>query len=328
MQNYVGSSTGEADHGSRTDRRHGPGCGRPGSAAGSPPVGVRTDIRYGEANGKPLLLDAYVPADSGGTRPAVVMIHGGGWRAGDKASWADEAGYLAQLGWVALSVNYRLDEPSSFPAAVDDVRTAVRWVRAHAGEYGVDPQRVAAVGESAGGHLTALLATLGDGPLDDGARIRVGAAWSPPVDLVDLARSRGDGWATRVAGCSVTTCERLLAEASPVNHVDGTDAPLYLVNSTNELVPLSQAQAMARRLADADVDHQLDVLEGTRHALDFRQDAWPPTAAFLQKHLAAAPPPDASGASLWVIGIVVAAAALLLVAGVIVLRSRRRRDVP
>ena len=264
----------------------------PPAAAGAQPVDVRRDIEYGIANGKRLLLDAYVPAGAGEERrPAVVMIHGGGWRVGDKASWQPEAERLAAKGWVAFSVNYRLDEPSAFPAEVDDVQAAVRWVRAHAGEYGIDTTRIAALGDSAGGHLTAMLATLGRGPRDEGARIRVGAAWSPPVDLTALAGSRGNEWVRPLFGCSAESCPDVLAQASPVNHVDASDAPLYLVNSTEELVPLSQAQAMAERLKAAGVDHRLDVFPGNRHALDFRDDAWGPTLAFLETHLA----PQATG---------------------------------
>lgn len=284
-------------------------------------VEVRRDVPYGTANGKQLLLDAYVPPVSGARRPAVVMIHGGGWRVGDKASWAEDAARFAERGWVAFSVNYRLDEPSPFPAEIEDVQAAVRWVRAHASEYGVDTRRIAALGESAGGHLTAMLATLGRGPLDADARIKVGAAWSPPVDLTALARSRGDEWAGRLMGCTLATCPDRLAEASPVTHVDPTDAPLYLVNSTDELVPLSQAQTMAARLQGAGVDHRLDVLPGTRHAMDFRDDAWAPTVAFLERHLAAPPPEQRSfpGAPLALVLVIGAVAA----GGLVVFRRRR-----
>ena len=293
-------------------------------------VEVRHDVEYGTANGKRLLLDAYVPATGKGVRPAVVLIHGGGWRLGDKAWWADEAQRFADRGWVAFSVNYRLDEPSAFPAEIDDVQAAVRWVRAHAGEYRVDPTRVAAAGDSAGGHLTAMLATLGSGSLDEGARIRVGAAWSPPVDLLALAGSRGDGWVGPIVGCTLTTCPDVLAQASPVNHVDGTDAPLYLVNSTDELVPLTQARVMAERLKMSGVDHRLDVFEGARHGLDLRADAWAPTLAFFEAHLGAHPDLQpatedeneaSSGAPAAVLGGIVAAVA---VAGSVVLRRRRR----
>jgi acetyl esterase/lipase len=295
-------------------------------AAAQEPVEVRRDVEYGVANGKRLLLDAYVPPGSGAERrAAVVMIHGGGWRVGDKGSWRPEAERLAARGWVAFSINYRLDEPAVFPAEIDDVQTAVRWVRAHARDFGVDPERIGALGESAGGHLTAMLATLGDGSLHEGARIRVGAAWSPPVDLTALAGRRGPSWIGPLLGCTQETCPDRLKQSSPVTHVDRTDAPLYLVNSTEELVPLSQAQAMAERLKAAGVDHQLDVYTGTRHALDFRADAWAPTLAFLEKHLATAPAADDDDSrrtfALWAGGLLVAGG----VAAVIMGRRRARR---
>lgn len=279
------------------------------------------DIQYGTANGKRLLLDAYVPPAGDERRPAAVMIHGGGWRLGDKASWQPEAEQLAARGWVAFSINYRLDEPAVFPAEIDDAQAAVRWVRAHAEEYGVDTSRIAAIGESAGGHLAAMLATLGTGPLDRDARIRVGAAWSPPVDLSALAASRGAGWIGPLLGCNRETCPERLAQSSPVNQVDGTDAPLYLVNSTEELVPLSQAQAMADRLQAAGVDHRLDVYPGNRHALDFRADAWAPTLAFLEAHLGPSPQPGSTARVPWTAGIAVGVVA----AAAVVWRQRRRR---
>jgi len=278
-------------------------------------VDVRRDIEYGSANGKRLLLDAYVPPAGEERRPAVVMIHGGGWRVGDKASWQPEAEQLAAKGWVAFSVNYRLDEPAVFPAEIDDVQAAVRWVRAHAEEYRIDPARIAAVGESAGGHLAAMLATLGTGPLDRDARIRVGAAWSPPVDLTALAGSRGASWIGPLLGCDQQTCPDRLATSSPVTHVDASDAPLYLVNSTREVVPLSQSQAMAERLKAAGVDHRLAVYQGNRHALDFRADAWGPTVAFLEKHLTAVAVAQSDSPVPGIVGIgagVAAATAVLL----------------
>ena len=287
-------------------------------APATPAGEVRRDIEYGTANGKRLLLDAYVPAGEG-RRPAVVMIHGGGWRVGDKASWQPEAERLAARGWVAFSINYRLDEPVVFPAEIDDAQAAVRWVRANAAEYRVDPDRIAAIGESAGGHLTAMLATLGDG----GSRIRVGAAWSPPVDFTALAGSRGDGWAAPLFGCTRSSCPDLLARSSPVNHVDAGDAPLYLANSTEELVPLSQAQAMAEKLKAAGVEHRLDVFPGNRHALDFREDAWGPTLAFLESQLNA----DDAGDGTFPVLPIAAGVVVVGVAAVLLLRraaSRRR----
>lgn len=294
-------------------------------------VDVRRDVRYGTAGDTPLVLDAYVPGHGGDRRPAVVLLHGGGWRVGDKATFAEEAVRLAAMGWVAFSVNYRLAEPAAFPAEVDDVRAAVRWVRSNAVEYGVDPARIGALGESAGGHLAALLATLGDGDLATDARIRVAAAWSGPMDLSALARSRGAGWSSRLLPCPPDACADRWAQVSPTTHVDGSDAPLLLVHSTDELVPLSQAQAMSGRLGAAGVDHRLYVLPGTRHALDYRADAWQPTVDFLSQFLAERPPESpmaqgtrSSGAP-WT---AVLAGVVALVGGVAVVTAMRRSTRP
>lgn len=257
-----------------------------GASAQTGSIDVRTDVQYGTADGKPLLLDAYVPAEKGGhRRPAVLLIHGGAWRAGDKATFEPEARKLAAKGWVAFSINYRLDEPTAFPAEIDDVQTAVRWVRSHAAEYRVDPKRIGALGESAGGHLAGLLATLGEGSQEVGARIRVAVSWSGPMDLTDLARTRGDDWGATLFGCSVNACPQRFADASPITHVDGTDAPLFLVSSADELVPKSQAVAMATRIEDKGAVTQLETLPGSRHALEYRDDVWAPTELFLQTYL-------------------------------------------
>jgi hypothetical protein len=171
-----------------------------------------------------------------------------------------------------------------------------------------------------------MLATLGSGALDAGARIRVAAAWSPPTDLSALARARGDQWATGVMGCTLATCADKLAQASPVTYVDGSDAPLYLVNSSDEQVPLSQAQALNDRLGAVAVDHRLDVLPGSRHALDYRGDAWAPTLAFLDKYLGAAPAAaDDSSSPAAVVAAVAIVVILVAAAGFGVRRVVRQR---
>ena len=258
----------------------------PGATAQVATVDVRTDVQYGTADGKPLLLDAYIPpAKREQKRPAVLLIHGGAWRAGDKRTFEPEAREVAAKGWVAFSINYRLDESPAFPAEIDDAQTAVRWVRSHAAEYRVDPKRIGALGESAGGHLTGMLATLGEGSQEVGARIRVGVSWSGPMDLAELARMRGDDWGTTLFGCSFAACPQRFADASPITHVDGSDAPLFLVNSSDELVPKSQALGMATRIEDKGAVTQLQTLPGTRHALDYRDEVWPQTELFLQTYL-------------------------------------------
>ena len=112
---------------------------------------------------EPLLLDVYRPPARPAPRPAMVLVHGGGMWTGSRADMADPARHLARAGYVAFAVDYRLVDAAAarhrWPAQLDDVQLAVRWVRANAGRYGVDPERVGAYGWSAGGQLAALLGT-------------------------------------------------------------------------------------------------------------------------------------------------------------------------
>src|SRR4051812_12135817 len=129
--------------------------------AGVALAGLQTDIEYGRAAGESLKLDAYVP-DGAGPFPAVILVHGGGWNGGDK-SGGPKKGYmapmhepLAKAGFAWFSINYRLAPKHPYPACIEDVETAIRWVKANAAKYHLDPLRIALSGESAGGHLVQL----------------------------------------------------------------------------------------------------------------------------------------------------------------------------
>jgi len=285
--------------------------------AASPAVTVTRDVQYGAANGKPLLLDAYVPPSDGGERrPAVILIHGGGFRSGDKASFAPEAQKLVLRGWVAFSVNYRLDEQYAFPAELDDVRAAVHWVRDHAAEYEVDPGAIGVLGESAGGTLAALLATT-QSPTEPG--IAAAVSWSGPMDLVALAEQRDDLWGVPLMGCSVSVCRDRFAQASPINHVNTGGAPLQLHTSAEELVPVEQARLMADRLERAGVGVALRVMRGNRHALDYRDEAIGPTIEFLRQLLEKPPPSSTSTAAFLV------TLAVVVIGGAWLIARRTRR---
>src|SRR5256886_14943428 len=120
-----------------------------GAAQGG--VTVKPDVTYRTVDGEQLGLDVYRSAKKGKTRPAVVVVHGGGWSQGDKALFAQQSNQLAERGFVAFSINYRLAPAHPYPAAVQDVEAAVAWVRKHAKEYGVDPARIGALGGAGGG---------------------------------------------------------------------------------------------------------------------------------------------------------------------------------
>jgi acetyl esterase/lipase len=279
-----------------------PAAGAADAGPGAPPVpddAVRfttETVEFAEVGSVPLLADAYLPDTAARRRPAIVLVHGGSWLGGDRRSMGAEASWLAQRGYVAFTIDYRLAPTHRFPAAVDDVRRFVRWLRkpAQMRGYRVDPARVGALGSSAGGHLTAMLGTLGSGARTKGARVAAVVSWSGPMDLTDVNAVIGGEAVTTFLGCAPpdATCMPTAREASATTHVDPTDAPTLLFTSDAEIVPLSQAEAMDAALSTAGVEHDLVVYAGDVHAQWFRVAAWPETVAFFERHLG--PPPTAT----------------------------------
>ena len=130
-----------------------PAPGRNAASAGDADISAQKDVSYGSVAGENLLLDVYAPAvTSGKPRPAVILIHGGGWTGLDKSTLTNMSKFLARFGYVAFSVNYRLlsGGQNQWPAQLDDVQRSARWVRAHAAQYNVDPDRIGSWGHSAG----------------------------------------------------------------------------------------------------------------------------------------------------------------------------------
>lgn len=162
------------------------------SVLGQPVAGaavtILRDLRYREGASKQWRLDLAMPKDAGARlRPAIVVIHGGGWIEGDKSSFTTrEHGVpgniedFAALGFVAVTINYRLSGEAPYPAALEDCQCAVRWLRAHAEEYHIDPRRIGAYGNSAGGHLALLLGMSGD----KAERVQAVVSDSGPIDLL------------------------------------------------------------------------------------------------------------------------------------------------
>jgi acetyl esterase/lipase len=157
-------------------------------------VTVTQNIPYRESGDKAHFLDLAMPANFGEkTRPAIVIIHGGGWSGGSKEDGVYQKFMLsyAQKGYVTININYRLTGQASFPACIEDVKCAVRWLRAHSKEYNVDPDRIGAFGHSAGAHLALMLAVTdnsagleGNGGWDKySSKVNVVVGGSPPTEL-------------------------------------------------------------------------------------------------------------------------------------------------
>ncbi|WEO76966.1 alpha/beta hydrolase [Cryobacterium sp. SO2] len=227
-------------------------------------------------------------------RPAVISVHGGSWARGDKANsdWRNVCEWLASEGFVAYSVNYRLVPQVSFPAAIDDVGRAVEWMRANAGTYGIDPDRIGAFGGSAGGNLVTLLGTRGRGSLTEGSRVAAVAELSGPVDLSyeGIVVSGGSSGLEQIA-LDYLDCSSLLDcpavdDASAVDSLDRTDPPVFIGTSTEEFIPLSQSTGFAEDLNRLGINNQLVTVPGNLHSIGILDAAMRgEVAAFLHEHL-------------------------------------------
>lgn len=210
----------------------------------------------------------YFP-DSGGPWPALVYVHGGSWMRGDKSEALMFAGGLTAQGYLVVSINYRLYPPARFPAMIEDVKCAVRSLRAHTSEYNLDPNRIGAMGVSAGGHLVSLLGTSeqSDGwdvgeYLDQSSRVKVVIAMAAVTDLTkhfpnaNLETMRHVGFG-----------EDNIVQASPITHVTGDDPPFLLIHGDrDELVPYEQSQLMYDRLRQMNVPAQLVIVRDASHS--------------------------------------------------------------
>jgi acetyl esterase/lipase len=232
------------------------------------------DVRYGEVLGyRPLELDLYLPsADE--LSPVVVYVHGGGWQRGTRRDpppllAADFYDQIATQGLAGAAIDYRLSGEARFPAPLEDVRTAVDWVRDNAAAYGLDPGRVLLWGDSAGGHL-ALLAAL------TGATVRAAVAWFPVTDLAgmpsDLAEAGGtpdlgpDSREARLLGAPASSVPDLARQASPVSYASADAPPILLLHGTaDDLVPAAQSVRLAEALGRAGARVELELVPDATH---------------------------------------------------------------
>ncbi|MGI5819749.1 MAG: alpha/beta hydrolase fold domain-containing protein [Armatimonadota bacterium] len=237
---------------------------------------VLRDVQYGDVDGHPLLLDAYLPADDA-INPAVVFIHGGGWRNGDKAGGfrAVRGDRFIAQGVAVISIGYRLSGVAPYPAAVDDCLAAVRWIRENAEGLKVDPDRMAVWGGSAGGHLALMMGFREPGPEDAGADgapppnfFRCVVALNPPTDLTaDDEMHRERALLAFMAATREEAPERY-AEASPLTHLSADDPPVFIMHGTaDRTVPYNQALVLQERMEEVGVPVTLVTFEGAGHGL-------------------------------------------------------------
>lgn len=253
------------------------------------------NLPYPSENGRKLKLDVYLPAGKAppGGRPVVLALHGGGWRRYSKDEFGPRAAVLARSGYVVVAPNYTLSAPrkASWPANFQDVQAAVRWVRNNAARYGIDSGRVAAIGESAGGHLAELLGARSNRLDRSGSNLQAVVALAGPSDLITLGREslQGAGLAaSQMLGGSPSQLPRLYRDASPVFQVTPSSAPMLLIHGTNDLLVSPDQSAELDRVLRANGvgSVRLDVPAG--HALTFQaggRDLLRPILAFLKQSL-------------------------------------------
>ena len=271
---------------------------------------VIADVEYARVGEQRLLLDVYLPrAGRGGAAgpPLVVWVHGGAWRGGSRKDMP--LGGLVRSGYAVASVDYRLSPVARFPAQVHDVKAAVRFLRAKKGEFGYDATRVAVVGNSAGGHLAALVGTT-NGHTDLEGTVGEHRTEKSDVQAIIslygmsnlttiLDQSTPHGLGVRVPalqlllGGQPNEVPELARLASPVFHVDASDPPLLLIHGDQDpQAPINQSHELQGRYDALKLPHRLVVLHGSKHGGNefFDAERCELMASFLSMHLTPSDP--------------------------------------
>jgi acetyl esterase/lipase len=222
------------------------------------------DVIYSVAGHDKVRLDVYQPRETGSSPlPGIILIHGGSWEEGDKTALATMARYLAGNGYVAFSIDYRLHsgKKNRWPAQLDDAQRAVRWVRAHARDYNVDPNRIGAWGYSAGAQMASLLGELDTRDNSDpvlakySSRVQAVVDASGPTDFTIDFDSDGGAFFTSLLGAAEKQNPELWKSASPVFDITAATAPFLIVHGTRDgMVPVAQSVEFANALRKAGVD--------------------------------------------------------------------------
>jgi acetyl esterase/lipase len=282
---------------------------RPGAGAAVPlPAGTKAlrDIAYVPNGHERQKLDLFVPAGATNPLPVILWIHGGAWKGGGKEQ-CPALRYLPR-GYAVASINYRLSQHAIFPAQIEDCKAAVRWLRAHAKEHHLDPQRFAAWGASAGGHLVAMLGTGGDvkefdkgDSLEVSSRVQAVVDFFGPTDFTQMSKysltnapfdhDAADSPESQLIGGAVQQHKDKAAKANPLTYVSREDPPFLIMHGNRDnLVPYQQSELLREALQKAGVNVTLKIVEGAGHGFG-GPDIDRQVAEFFEQHLKPAAKP-------------------------------------
>jgi acetyl esterase/lipase len=245
-------------------------------------VTTQRDMVYAEHDGTKLLGDLYLPKGVA-KAPALVAIHGGGWQIGSRAFYNYWGPFLARHGYAVFAIEYRLGKPGVYPAAVYDAKAAIQFVRAKAASFDIDPDRIGLIGDSAGGHLSALLALAGDQFTTDyrddanaavPANVKAVVAFYGVYDMMaqwehDLVSRPRDNITEKFLGVSPTENRRIYFDSSPISYAtaDRNKTRFLLIHGTHDDIvdPPSQSGAFLTALTRAGIFVRRIIIPGAGH---------------------------------------------------------------
>jgi acetyl esterase/lipase len=248
-------------------------------------IEVHLDIAYADTDHERQRLDLYLPKvrKTDQPLPVIAFIHGGAWLGGDKRGGADPLrSFVASGRFAGVSIGYRLSQHAQWPAQIHDCKAAIRWIRAHAKEHNLDPERIGVIGGSAGGHLVALLGTSGgmedlEGDLgrhtDQSSSVTCVVDFFGPSDFLTIAdypsnldHAAADSPEARLLGGRIADKQDAARHVSPVTYVSNDDPPFLIVHGTNDMtVPYNQSERLRDVLREAGVEVALISVEGGGH---------------------------------------------------------------
>lgn len=243
-------------------------------------ISVEKDVVYTEIDGRKLHLDVYKPVNTTETLPAVLFFHGGGWMWGRKENMERYAAELASHGFVTFTVEYRLAREALYPACIDDARAALKWVKSVAQKYNLDPTKIGLAGQSAGGHIAAMLGVTNSpkiidymtGPENYSTEVQSIATLSGVVDMLALY-SRDAFSPAALFGVSPMENKEVYIESSPLYNVSESSSRfLFIHGSEDHLGLLSEMLEMTKKLKNRGIQAETFTIEGGDHAFEQKEE--------------------------------------------------------